>query len=250
MKLAGRTAIVTGATEGIGAATVEQFLGEGARVVGVARREELGRRLAEDSGGMFMFVAGDIRADGTAARAVAAAEDWTGRLDILVNNAARDFTGDLVDASVDDIRDVFEVNSLGTLLMLRAAAQRMREHGGGAIVNVTSRLASIGVPSMSVYGASKGAVLALTRGAAVELAAHNIRVNAVAPGLTVTPLVKAWLDRLDDAETTYADAMAGIPQGRMGHPEEVAAAIVFLASDDASHITGVSLPVDGGYTAA
>jgi NAD(P)-dependent dehydrogenase (short-subunit alcohol dehydrogenase family) len=240
MKLAGRTAIVTGATEGIGAATVEQFLGEGARVVGVARREELGRRLAEDSGGMFMFVAGDIRADGTAARAVAAAEDWTGRLDILVNNAARDFTGDLVDASVDDIRDVFEVNSLGTLLMLRAAAQRMREHGGGAIVNVTSRLASIGVPSMSVYGASKGAVLALTRGAAVELAAHNIRVNAVAPGLT----------GLDDAETTYADAMAGIPQGRMGHPEEVAAAIVFLASDDASHITGVSLPVDGGYTAA
>jgi NAD(P)-dependent dehydrogenase (short-subunit alcohol dehydrogenase family) len=250
VKLEGRTAIVTGATEGIGAATVQRLLAEGVRVVAVARGEDAGRRLADGSGGLIRFVAGDIRADDTAARAVAAATEWTERLDILVNNAARDFTGDLLSASRAEIADVFEVNAIGTLLMLQAAAAKMKELGGGAIVNVTSRLASIGLPSTAVYGASKGAVLALTRGAAVELAPHNIRVNAVAPGLTETPLVTAWLERADDSETTRRQASETIPQGRFARPDEVADAIVFLASDEASHVTGASLPVDGGYTAA
>jgi NAD(P)-dependent dehydrogenase (short-subunit alcohol dehydrogenase family) len=115
---------------------------------------------------------------------------------------------------------------------------------------VTSRLAVIGVPGMSLYSASKGALLSLTRAAAVELAPRNIRVNAVAPGMTRTPLYEAWLAQQPDPAQTEMSVLAGIPQGRLATAEDVAAAIAFLASDDAAHITGASLPVDGGYTAS
>jgi NAD(P)-dependent dehydrogenase (short-subunit alcohol dehydrogenase family) len=117
-------------------------------------------------------------------------------------------------------------------------------------VNVSSRLASIGVPGMTIYGAAKGALLSLTRGAAVELAPRDIRVNAVAPGLTATSMFEEWVASLGEAEPELARITRSIPQGRVGRPEEVAAAITFLASDEAAHITGASLPVDGGYTAA
>lgn len=120
---------------------------------------------------------------------------------------------------------------------------------GGAIVNVTSRLASIGVPAMAIYGASKGALLALTRAAAVELAPKRVRVNAVAPGMTRTPLFEAWIAARDDPNAMRERVLADIPQGRLAEPGDVAAAIAYLASDDARHVTGASLPVDGGYTA-
>lgn len=171
-----------------------------------------------------------------------------GAVDVLVNNAAVDHTGNLLDTPTDDVRALFEVNVFGALRMLQAAARAMRARGnGGAIINVSSRLAVIGVPSMALYGASKGALLSLTRGAAVELAPHDIRVNAVAPGLTRTPLFDAWAAR-HDAEV--ARAAAAIPQGRFANPDEIAAAIAYLGSDDATHVTGISLPVDGGHTAA
>jgi NAD(P)-dependent dehydrogenase (short-subunit alcohol dehydrogenase family) len=126
----------------------------------------------------------------------------------------------------------------------------MKARGGGSIVNVSSRLAVIGVPTMGVYGAAKGALSALTRHAAVELAPHGIRVNAVAPGLTATPLVDAWIAQQDDPETFATGVAANIPQRRIGTPEEVAAAIAYLAADESGHVTGASIPVDGGYTAA
>jgi NAD(P)-dependent dehydrogenase (short-subunit alcohol dehydrogenase family) len=170
-------------------------------------------------------------------------------LDVLVNNAAIDHIGDVIDTPIEEVRALFEVNVFGALHMFQAAAHAMRAAGtGGAIVNVSSRLASIGVPSMALYSASKGALLSLTRGAAVELAALNIRVNAVAPGMTRTALLDAWA--AEEGAEVAARAADAIPQGRFGTPEEVAAAIAFLGSDDAAHITGVSLAVDGGYTAA
>jgi NAD(P)-dependent dehydrogenase (short-subunit alcohol dehydrogenase family) len=178
---------------------------------------------------------------------VGAALERYGKLDVLVNNAAVDHTGDVLETPIEEVRELFDVNFFGAVHMLQAAGRAMRGHGG-AIVNVSSRLASIGVPTMVMYSAAKGALLSLTRGAAVELAPEGIRVNAVAPGMTRTPLFEAWA--ASAGSEVVAAALAGIPQERFGTPEEVAAAIAFLASDEAGHITGASLPVDGGYTAA
>jgi NAD(P)-dependent dehydrogenase (short-subunit alcohol dehydrogenase family) len=168
---------------------------------------------------------------------------------MLVNNAAMDHTGDLLDVPPGEVREVFEVNFMGACWFLQAVGRAM-SGSGGAIVNVTSRLASVGVPRMGIYAASKGALLALTRSAAIELAPQGIRVNAVAPGFTVTPLFEAWLAEQPDPTTAHARAMNGIPQGRLGESSDVAAAVAYLASDEAAHVTGASLAVDGGYTAA
>jgi NAD(P)-dependent dehydrogenase (short-subunit alcohol dehydrogenase family) len=192
-------------------------------------------------------VLGDVTDPGTAANAVAAASTF-GPLDILVNNAAMDFSSDLRETEVDDVRQVLEVNVVGAFLMLQAAARAMQGRGG-SIVNVTSRTATVGVATMAVYGASKGALASLTRGAAIDLAAEGIRVNNVAPGFTDTPLMRTWLGHQPDPARVRAETAAKIPQGRFATPEDVASAIVYLASDESGHVTGATLAVDGGYTA-
>lgn len=247
-RFTGKVAVVTGATAGIGAVTARRLAGEGAALVLTGRNEAAAEALAAElPGERTSFVIGDVRDDATADRVVAAALDRHGRLDVLVNNAAIDHTGDVLETPMGEVRELFEVNVFGAIRMLQCAGRAMRGRGG-AIVNVSSRLASIGVPSMAMYSAAKGALLSLTRGAAVELASEGIRVNAVAPGMTRTPLFEAWAAEV--GPEVVGDAAAAIPQRRFATPEEVAAAIAFLASDDAAHITGASLPVDGGYTAA
>jgi NAD(P)-dependent dehydrogenase (short-subunit alcohol dehydrogenase family) len=238
-----RVAIVTGASKGVGAVTLQAFLDSGVRVVAVSR-ELPGRRDEQ-----LIDVPGDVADPSTGARVVEAALEAFGRIDVLVNNAAMDLYGPMGETSIEDARRVFEVNALGPLWMIRAATDALAERSG-AIVNVTSRLAQIGVPEMAIYGASKGALRALTHGAAVELAPRGIRVNAVAPGMTETPLLSEWLAASDDPDATRARVVERIPLGRLARPEDVAAAILFLASDAAAHITGTTLPVDGGYTAA
>ena len=248
-RLSGKTAIVTGGTQGIGVAIVRTFIAEGACVVVVARRapgRELRDELPEDR---CVFRQGDVTVEDTARLTVADAISRFGALDVLVNNAGLDWTGDLIDAPLTDLERVIAVNVFGPFLMLREAARAVREQGGGSIVNVTSRTASVGVPTMSLYSASKGALASLTRAAAVEWAPLGIRVNAVAPGLTDTPLARAWFDQQVEPEPFRRAVEATIPQRRLAQPEEVAAAVLFLASDDSSHMTGVTLAVDGGYTA-
>jgi NAD(P)-dependent dehydrogenase (short-subunit alcohol dehydrogenase family) len=240
-RLDGKVAIVTGGTSGIGEATVRMFVKEGARVVVVARRET---KTPEGT----RFVAGDVTERRTAQSAVEAAEGWGG-VDVLVNNAAMDWTGSVLETSDADVRKVLDTNFLGCLLMQQEAGAKMLARGRGSIVNVTSRTASVGVPSMSLYAAAKGALLALTRTAAIEWARQGVRVNAVAPGITRTQLIRTWIDAQPDPAAFEQQVVSTIPQGRMAEPEEVANAILFLASDESGHITGISLPVDGGYTA-
>jgi meso-butanediol dehydrogenase/(S,S)-butanediol dehydrogenase/diacetyl reductase len=243
-----KVVVVTGATAGIGTVTAQRLAAEGATLVLTGRnRDSAETLLAELGDERTTFVAGDVRERATADRVVGAALERHGRVDVLVNNAAVDHTGDVLETPIEEVRALFDVNVFGAIQMLQAAGRAMRGRGG-AIVNVTSRLASIGVPTMAMYSAAKGALHSLTRGAAVELAPEGIRVNAVAPGMTRTPLFEAWADA--EGGEVVARAAAAIPQRRFGTPEEVAAAIAFLASDEAAHITGISLPVDGGYTAA
>lgn len=248
-RLRGKTAIITGATSGIGSVTARRFAAEGAQVVVCGRDGAAGSQLRADlSATGCELVLGDVTDPATATAAVEAAARL-GPLDVLVNNAAIDFTSDLYETRLEDVRRVLEVNFVGAFLMLQSAARAMRGRGG-SIINLVSRTATVGVPTMAVYGASKGALASLTRGAAIEMAADGIRVNAIAPGFTETPLMAAWLTVQPNPEQARALAAAKIPQGRFATPDDVAAAAVFLASDESAHITGITLAVDGGYTAA
>jgi NAD(P)-dependent dehydrogenase (short-subunit alcohol dehydrogenase family) len=250
MDVWGKVALVTGAGAGIGRAVAERLAREGMAVV-VADTDERGgaetvRRIEADGGSAAVVIA-DVAAEGDARAMVAFAVRRFGGLDVLVNNAGGAPEPHFPEAEPEHWGRTLDVNLRGVMLVTQFGVRAMRGRGG-AIVNVSSRLASIGVPTMAMYSAAKGALLSLTRGAAVELAPDGIRVNAVAPGMTRTPLFEAWA-AAERREVVDA-ALAGIPQGRFGTPEDVAAAIAFLASDEAAHITGASLPVDGGYTAA
>jgi NAD(P)-dependent dehydrogenase (short-subunit alcohol dehydrogenase family) len=251
-RLAGKVAVVTGATEGIGAAISRTFVDEGARVVAVARRPGSGAELVARLGGDHaMFVAGDVGDPETADRAVSTALERFGALDVLVNNAALDLSGvPLFETTREQAREIFEVNVFGAFWMLLACARVMADRGGGSIVNLTSRLGLVGLPGSAWYGASKGALHMLTRGAAVEWARLGIRVNSVAPGLTETPMIKVWVEAQDDPVAFRASREETIPQGRFASPEEVAQAVVYLASDESPSVTGASISIDGGYTAA
>ena len=187
-----------------------------------------------------------------AARAIAeGAAEQLGGIDVLVNNAAQDHTNAILDTSDDEIDAVLQINLAAPIRVTREVARLMVEQGtGGSIVNISSRLGSIGVATMGTYGAAKGGINAFTRHAAIEFAPHAIRVNAIAPGLTETPLVAEWLAGQDDPDAFRARMTAQIPQGRIGAPDEVAWAVAWLASDVSPHVTGAVIPIDGGYTAA
>lgn len=249
-RLEGKVALVTGGSQGIGAEVSRRFGNEGARLLIVARGGEAGARMVAELGSeTARFFRGDVADEATARGAVAEAVEAFGRLDILVNNAALDFVRPIDETTLAEARRILEVNFLGTFLMLREAGRAMRERGGGAIVNVISRYALVGGAGMGVYSAAKGAVLSLSRAAAIEWAGAQVRVNAVAPGLTDTPLIETWISEQPDPTAFRQEITATIPLGRIGTPDDVAAAILYLASDEARQITGACLSVDGGYTA-
>jgi len=246
--LANKVAVVTGGTSGIGEQIARKLVREGAHVLITGRSSTRGEQIAEELGNTCRFHPADITQSASADEIMGAAIAHFGKVDILVNNAAIDHSGDLLNVPEYEIRATFETNTFAAIKLLQAAAINMQAKGG-SIINITSRLASVGVPTMAVYSASKGAMLALTRAAAVELAPMNIRVNAIAPGVTKTPLYDGWLAGQEDPTAVEADVVSKIPLRRLANPNDVAAAVAYLASEEAAYLTGVSLPVDGGYTA-
>jgi NAD(P)-dependent dehydrogenase (short-subunit alcohol dehydrogenase family) len=245
-----RVALVTGATSGLGVEIARRLVADGLRVVISGRSPERGKAVEVGLGSSARFVQADLVEPGASQRLVEDALAHEGRLDVLVNNAAIDHTGPLLDVPESEVRATFATNSLAAIACLQAAGRAMRAGGrGGAIINITSRLASIGVPTMSVYSASKGAMLAMTRAAAIELAPYDIRVNAVAPGMARTPLYDEWLAEQPNPAETERQVAEAIPLKRIAEPADVAAAVSYLASPEAAYVTGVSLPVDGGYLA-
>jgi NAD(P)-dependent dehydrogenase (short-subunit alcohol dehydrogenase family) len=249
-RLDGKVAIVTGGASGFGRATVEQFVREGARVVVVDLDSARALALHDELGDAAHVVIGDVSSASTAEAAVADALDAFGRLDVLVNNAGI-VQGDDRDtwSTTDEKWDrVLQVNLRSVFVCSRAAIPVMLETGGGSIVNVASIAASV-CTGGAAYAASKGAILSYTRHTARELARRGVRMNAVSPGFMRTPMTTGERDGLDEEaqEERLAGFAAHLPMKRMGAMDDIADAILFLASDEASYITGQELIVDGGY---
>jgi NAD(P)-dependent dehydrogenase (short-subunit alcohol dehydrogenase family) len=251
-KLDGRVALVTGAASGIGRASALAFAADGARVVVADVSDEQGREtvdLIESAGGEAMFVPADVASRGDVEALVRAAVETYGRLDCAHNNAGIEGAsppGTMFHEYPDELWDqVLSINLKGVWLCMRAEIIQMLAQGGGAIVNTASIAGLVGGFG-GAYSAAKHGVVGLTKVAALEYATRGIRVNAVCPGGIRTPMLERVFARRPETEQAF---IAGEPVGRLGTPEEIAAAVVWLCSDGASFLTGVALPVDGGWVA-
>jgi NAD(P)-dependent dehydrogenase (short-subunit alcohol dehydrogenase family) len=249
MRLAGKTALITGAAAGIGKATAELFVREGARVVLADQNQDALARTAEPLGEAAHTCRVDVSRAAEVEAMMADAVARLGRLDILVNNAGYGIRGNVVTTSEDDWNALMSVNVTGVFLCAKYAIPHMVRDGGGAIVNTASTIAMVGLADRAAYVASKGAVLALTRAMALDHAADNIRVNCVAPGVVWSSYYEKMVATHEDPEGFKARLKARAPTNRWGEPHEIATAILWLASDEASFATGSAMTVDGGYTA-
>ncbi len=243
MRLRDKVAVVTGGGSGFGAAICRRFVDEGAKVVLVDCHADRGGAVAGEIGALF--VEADVASDGDARRMIAVAVDRFGRLDVVVNNAgAPQAPTPVTETDEYDFDRLMAVNAKAIFLAAKHAVPVMRQRGGGVILNTVSVAAIRPRPNLTAYNASKGAALVLSKSLAIELAPDRIRVNAVCPGPGDTPMLATFVG--GDSEAHRAAFLQSIPLGRLCAPSDIASTMVFLASDEASFITGAVIEVDGG----
>jgi NAD(P)-dependent dehydrogenase (short-subunit alcohol dehydrogenase family) len=241
--------LITGALTGIGRAAATAFAKKGAKVVVAGRREEAGKALVDElraSGSEAEFINADVRKEDDVRALVDETVARFGRLDVAVNNAGTEGKlGPITDQTADTYAATFDTNVLGVILSMKHEVRVMKAQGSGSIVNVSSTYGHEGAAGAAVYVGSKHAVEGITKSVALELAESGVRVNAVAPGPTDTGM----LTRFTGTPENKAELVTEVPMGRLGHSDELASAIVFIASEDAAFITGEVLNVDGGHSA-
>ena len=241
-RLKGKVAIVTGAAQGMGAAHARAFLKEGAKVVLTDLNDEKGQSLAAELGVDSMFVKHDVTSEADWARVIEATEAHFGPADVLVNNAGITQSKSLLETSLDDYRRIVEINQVSEFLGMKSVVPLMIKAGGGSIVNISSINGLVG--GAIGYTDSKFAVRGMTKAAALECAAYNIRVNSVHPGVIETPMIMQA-----DTKSAVEAFAKHIPLKRVAKPEEVSSLVLYLASDESSYSTGAEFVVDGGMTA-
>ena len=245
MKLADQVAIVTGATQGIGLACAQRLIAEGARVMLVDIKHN-GAEAATALGERARFFAADVSQKADVDTMIAHTLQEFGRIDILVNNAGVTHAAEFLDLAEDDFDRVIRINLKSMFLCGQAAAREMVKQGKGSIINMSSVNAQLAIPNQVPYVVSKGGVNQLTKVMAISLAPHGVRVNGIGPGTILTELAKKAVMASDEARHTI---LSRNPLGRCGEPEEIAALAAFLASDDASYMTGQTMYADGGRLA-
>jgi meso-butanediol dehydrogenase/(S,S)-butanediol dehydrogenase/diacetyl reductase len=250
MKLKDKVALITGASVGIGEATAVLFAQEGAKVV-VNGQSTRGQAVADkitQAGGQAIFVQGKVEVPDDAKKMVDAAVDAFSRLDILFNNAGVVLPGRADNTSLDDFEHMMAVNVRGVYLVSMFAVKQMLTQDGGVIIHNGSVAAVKGIKDRFAYSASKGAVLAMTKAMAADYIRDNIRVNCINPGTTLTPSLEDRIAAFDDPQAARQQFIDRQPMGRLGTAQEMAAAVLYLAGDEAGFTTGAALNVDGGLT--
>lgn len=250
--LSGKTALITGAASGIGAAIAQQYAAAGAVVVVADSNRQSGNEVVEDisaSGGTAQFQHLDVTSEADWTDALCAVVERHKKLDVLVNNAGIGHVGTLLETSGSDLDRLYAVNVRGVFNGSKTVLPHMLERGGGVIINMASIGGVVGLRDRLAYCTSKYAVVGMTKCMALDHATQGIRVNCICPARVETPFVQARLREYSDPETAYREMSASQAVGRMAAPQEIAAAALYLASDEASFITGSEFIIDGGFSA-
>ena len=249
MRLQGLYCVVTGGASGIGAATVRRFAAEGAHICILDRDLSAAEALAAELGDSHLAMELDVRFEAGVEQVAEAVYDRWGHVDVLVNNAGSELNKTYDETTVDEWDKVLDTDLKGPWLLCKHFVPHMVERGSGSVINISSLNGLVGFPLSTAYGSAKGGLVVFTRDMAIELATSGVRINCVCPGVIETPMMERWTDLMPDKDEAKAMLRGVMPIGRMGTTEEVAAAILFFASEDSSLCQGAVLSVDGGFTA-